>query len=418
MNRKLMRMVALILAVILGISVLSTALIIMANSEETSAQIQDRINGLQDEAEELVKRREELEKEIASTKQESLSASQKKTQIDQQIEITRLQIRNMNGQILAYNQRIAETQKLLDESLAEQQAMNEKYKARIRAMEENGSISYWAVLFKSKSISDLIDRISVIGEIARADQNMLKEMEKNNEAIAALREKVEEDRSAVLEKNAELEALNATLVKQNAAANQLMKDLANQAASMALTAKELQEQEEKLRKEIIQQQKRFEEVLEEEKRRALEEANRHNPAGGDSGASNPMFASPLPKGSCVVKVAYGYRIHQVYGYYSMHHGVDLGAAKGTPVYAIATGYVTIASYENANGNYVSLTHGNGYASVYGHLDSYTVKEGDYVKEGQLIGYVGATGWVTEPCLYLEILKNESSLNPMKYISIS
>ena len=185
---------------------------------------------------------------------------------------------------------------------------------------------------------------------------------------------------------------------------------------------EMEKEEEKLRQQIMEAQKRYDEALAEEKRRALEEANRNNAtASGDGSATGSTASisiiSPLPKGSAWVTDAYGYRIHPIYGYYSMHHGVDLAANLGTPVYAISDGYVTIATYSSVNGNYVSMTHGSGYGSVYCHLDSYVVAVGAYVKQGQLIGYVGKTGWATGPHLHFEIHKDGASVNPMNYIKL-
>ncbi|MBR2976888.1 MAG: M23 family metallopeptidase, partial [Oscillospiraceae bacterium] len=122
--------------------------------------------------------------------------------------------------------------------------------------------------------------------------------------------------------------------------------------------------------------------------------------------------------SARVTDAYGYRRHPIYGYYGMHAGVDLAAPQGTPVYAIASGYVNISTYHSVNGNYVSMGHGNGYGSLYAHLDHAVVSAGDYVKQGQVIGYVGSTGWSTGAHLHFEIHLNGSTVNPMDYISLS
>jgi len=415
MKRRVISVIALILAFLMAISVLLMALPYIS-AAETSAQIRDKISELEEDAKELESKRAKLNAEIEATKNQSLTTIQKKTQLDQQIEISQLEIQNLNDQIQEYNLLIAETQKKLDEGLAQQEELNQKYKARVRAMEENGAVSYWEILFKARSISDLIDRIAMIGEIASADRKMMRQMQENNAAIAALMAEVEADRANLQSKSAELEAKNASLLNQRTEADKLLKELVSQAATLSDSYKVIEEEEARIRQKIMDEQARYERTLEEEKRKALEEANKGN-AAGNTGTENPVFISPLPKGSCWVTDAYGYRIHPIYGYYSMHHGVDLAANRGTPVYAIAAGYVTIASYTSANGNYVSLTHGNGYGSIYCHLDSYKVKVGDFVVEGEIIGYVGSTGWATGPHLHFEIHKDGASVNPMQYISI-
>ena len=93
--------------------------------------------------------------------------------------------------------------------------------------------------------------------------------------------------------------------------------------------------------------------------------------------------------------------------------------QGTPIYATAAGTVAAASYTDAYGYYVSLSHGNGYGSFYGHMTSYIVAAGDYVSQGQVIGYVGSTGiYSTGPHLHFEISVNGSTVNPMEYITLS
>ena len=110
------------------------------------------------------------------------------------------------------------------------------------------------------------------------------------------------------------------------------------------------------------------------------------------------------------------RYHPLTGVYKMHYGVDLAAGKGTAIYAAKSGTVTTAAYGEANGYYVTINHGDGYSSVYCHMTNYTVSAGDYVAQGDVIGYVGTTGWSTGPHLHFEILYNGSNVNPMNYIS--
>ena len=100
----------------------------------------------------------------------------------------------------------------------------------------------------------------------------------------------------------------------------------------------------------------------------------------------------------------------------MHQGVDLAAPKGTPIYATRSGTVTIATYSSTAGNYVQLNHGDGYSSVYMHMTHYEVKVGEYVKAGELIGYVGSTGRSTGPHLHFGISYKGSYVNPMDYLA--
>ena len=99
----------------------------------------------------------------------------------------------------------------------------------------------------------------------------------------------------------------------------------------------------------------------------------------------------------------------------MHKGVDFPMAKGSPIYASRSGYVTIATYHRTAGNYVTINHEDGFSSVYMHMTHDVVSVGDYVKAGEVIGYVGSTGRSTGPHLHFGISYNGSYVNPMDYL---
>ena len=109
------------------------------------------------------------------------------------------------------------------------------------------------------------------------------------------------------------------------------------------------------------------------------------------------------------------RIHPIFGDKRFHSGVDLAANQGAPIYAIAAGTVTSATYSDAYGYNVAISHGNGYGSMYAHMTNYTVTAGQYVSQGEVIGYVGSTGWSTGPHLHFEMYVNGATVNPMDYI---
>ncbi|MBQ7256009.1 MAG: peptidoglycan DD-metalloendopeptidase family protein [Oscillospiraceae bacterium] len=393
---------------------MTASLLLVAVRAANSSTIKSRLNQLESEASSIATKKSNLESQISATRTKSLSTIEKKGQIDQQIEITRLEIRNTNEQIQEYNQLLAEKQTELDEGIAKQKTLNEEYQLRIRAMEEDGKISYWAILFNAKSFSDLLDRIDMISEISTADQLMLQAISENNKRIEEARAEIEADRLKLQDKASELDTLNQSLAAQNAENEKLILQLASDLETLSGTYEELDAEEDAIRAKILEQEKLYQQALTEEQKKKLSNANANNAAGGGSGG----FISPVPAGSAVVTDAYGYRVHPIYGYYAMHSGVDLAAPLGTPVYAIAAGNVNISTYSNINGNYVSISHGNGYGSLYAHLDYAVVSAGSFVTQGQIIGYVGSTGWATGPHLHFEIHLNGSTVNPMNYISLN
>jgi len=95
--------------------------------------------------------------------------------------------------------------------------------------------------------------------------------------------------------------------------------------------------------------------------------------------------------------------------------VDLGMPQGSPIYATRSGTVTTAHYSNSWGYQVVINHGDGFSSMYAHMTHYIVSVGQHVEQGQVIGYVGSTGWSTGPHLHFTIYYNGGTVNPMGYI---
>ena len=411
--------ISLMLCVLMVGGLLTSALMTMA-SAASSSEIQKTLNDLKNQAQEIADQGAALQQEIDANQSDTQTTIEKKSDIDKQITITEAEIQNTNAQIQQYSLLIAEKQSELEDALARQAEMNETYKARIRAMEENGTISYWSVLFKATSFSDLLSRIDSIHEVAEADQRMLDELDAIAREIEADRQSLEDEMAAQEEAKAALAEQEATLQAQRSEADAYLIELA--AAYDNLTDEYLanEAEEEALRKEIMEAQAAYEAALSAEEAERLAQQNQNNVAGSGSTSnvtpSTSGFISPLP-GGAYVTCAYGWRIHPIWGDERFHSGVDLGASQGTPIYAIAAGTVTTATYGDANGYYVSISHGNGYGSVYCHMTNYIVSVGDSVSQGQVIGYVGSTGWSTGPHLHFEIHVNGSTVNPMDYISL-
>ncbi len=113
---------------------------------------------------------------------------------------------------------------------------------------------------------------------------------------------------------------------------------------------------------------------------------------------------------------FGGRRNPFGGYSGEHHpGIDIGNDYGAPVYATASGYVAQAGWYGGYGNYVRLSHDYGISTAYGHMSRIAVGAGQYVKKGELIGYVGSTGYSTGPHLHYEVLENGEQVNPSKYL---
>jgi murein DD-endopeptidase MepM/ murein hydrolase activator NlpD len=121
-----------------------------------------------------------------------------------------------------------------------------------------------------------------------------------------------------------------------------------------------------------------------------------------------MFQRPVPG---VVSSNFGPRMHPILGYTRMHRGLDFRAGYGTPILAAASGRVVRAGWAGGYGQQVRIDHGAPYGSSYSHMSRMIVGPGQYVRQGQVIGYVGATGLATGPHLHYELYYNGQQINP-------
>lgn len=112
---------------------------------------------------------------------------------------------------------------------------------------------------------------------------------------------------------------------------------------------------------------------------------------------------------------FGLRIHPIYKISKFHAGMDFTAPLGTEVYSSGDGTIeSVNSGLRGMGNYVVINHGFGYSSLYAHLDSYSIKPGQKVHRGDVIGYVGNTGLSIAPHLHYEIKLNSQNVDPVNY----
>jgi len=391
-----------VLAYVLVAAMLLSALILPADAA-TSGQIRDQIENLEAQAENIQAQQNALAAQIAESEGETTDLLQQKFNLDQQIELTQQEISNQQAQIQEYNNLIAAKQSELDDALTQEAALYDQYKTRIRAMEENGRISYWAVLFSSSSFSDLLDSINMISEVAASDQIMLDRLEAIADEVAAARMELEEEKVELQAAQQGLEQTEAELASQREAADALIQELLANQAYLDESASYYAQLEDELIAQIAQLEDDYDEAV------AAENAAARPNGGGASGG----WHSPLSY--LYVTSAYGNRYDPLNGTYTFHSGVDLAASIGQPIFSVKSGTVTTASYSSVFGYYVVINHGDGFSTLYGHMTNYCVSLGQPVSGGQTIGYAGNTGRSTGPHLHLTMYYNGATVNPMAYI---
>ena len=438
-NRKrLVSILAGILAASMLLALLVSVLPVSA-SAKSSKEIKEEINALKGDRSEIWSQLESLQSQQDAAWESIEEMVDHKNNIDQQIGLLYTEIDNINAQIRSYTELIAANQEELDAAETRLAELNEKNKERIRAMEEEGKISYWSVIFKAKSFTDLMDRLNMMEEINRADKRRMNELSEAAQAVNEARAALETEKAALEESRVALQESEAVLAEKRAEADALLAELNADKRALDQMEADYEAEEAKLSAQIAaaeveftkaqkaeEEARRAEEERkrkEEEERKKQEEANKKPVDSGSNngGSGNSGGGSSNSEGwgrPCTwrkLTSPYGYRIHPTLGYRKFHNGVDLANSQGTPIYATRSGKVTVATYGSTYGYYVTINHGDGYSSLYAHMTHYVVSKGDTVKKGQLIGYMGTTGRSTGPHLHFSIFYNGSSVNPMNYI---
>ena len=405
MNRKhLISLASLLLAAGMLVSVIPAP---AQAAGKSSSAIQSELNALKDENKTIQAEINAIQGQYDANASEIQTLVNKKNAIDQEISLLNAQVQNLNDQITAYSQLIADAQDELEIAQFTLNGLNEKHKLRIRAMEEEGTVSYWEVIFEANSFTDMLDRINMMQEIAASDQSRLEEMRQAAADVKAAQEEMTLGKAEMEASSAALEESQAAMEIKRTESDEILRELAKKQDEFQIMLDESEALQDALMRDIAAKEKELANAKYEEKLAA-------QAAAGGAPASNATWRTPVS--GYTLTSPFGMRVHPVTGVNKMHNGIDMACAQGTPIYATRAGTVTTASYQAGGaGYYVSINHLDGFSSIYMHMTHYVVSAGQSVSQGQLIGYVGSTGISTGPHLHFGISYAGSYVNPLAYL---
>ena len=406
-RRKLISVIALILVGVLLLGLLAGAVAPMVGAK-SSTQIKQEIKDLENKQERIEDQLEELQAQRKENMDDMKDIVAQKNVIDQEIALIYEQMDNLNQQITVYNGLIADKQEELDIAEDRLAYLNEKNKERIRVMEERGTLSFWSVLIKSNSFFDFLDRMTMMREIAAADQRRLDEMNQVAKEIAAAKDELVVQKASVQAAKTKLDGAEAELETKRAEADALLAELSLKGEEYDALIEDAEDKNSALLDELAGLEADLDEAKEKEYQEWLAQQ-------GAAGGGTPSGDWLVPCYYTRLTSPFGYRIHPIYKEWRFHSGVDLAAPLNTPIYATRSGIVTAKQYNSSAGNYVTIDHRDGFKSSYLHLTRSVVNVGDWVAAGQLIGYMGSTGASTGSHLHFSIYKNGEAVNPCNYV---
>lgn len=355
---------------------------------------QEEIDALKSNANQLSQQKKELQSQLKQVQAEKADARQQKNLIEKQMNVIQSEIDNIADQIAKYQGLIGQKEQELAETEEKERAQYELFCQRIRAMEEEGEISYWSILFSSSDFSDLLDNFMMIEEIIDYDNSIM-------ESLLALQEQIEAEKAELEQAKAGEEAAK----KEQEAARQ---ELKSQQAEVDKLIGQISAKEDELEAAEAALRKAADAANAEIKRKEKELAAQIAAVVSESG-----FMWPLT-GYNTLSSLFGSRTHPVTGRPNNHTGIDIPAPGGTKILAAKSGVVITSTYNNSYGNYVVVSHSDGTSTLYAHMSRRNASEGQTVKQGATIGYVGTTGSSTGNHLHFEVRVNGNRVDPVNY----
>ena len=367
------------------------------------------MSSLQNKLDKLSQSIVQHKKELSNAKKKEQAAKALESELKEKVTVVQSQISVLKGQIAEVQnsiglkeQEIAVKEQQITEKEAEIADQWGDFKQHMAAMQELRDGGSVAMLSAVNDLYELLTFNEVMQDISIKDTEILDNMKNAKEALESDKLTLESQRSELQSKKADLDAQNSQMrAKQN--------ELNSSVAAAQMSAAEAQQAQKDAQAAIESDEMNYE-AVKKQIQKMIAAAAASKPTLSFTG-----FICPL-KSYSRISSEYGWRKNPVTGVNKLHAGTDFAAPGGTPIYAAASGYVQVAGWSSGGyGNYVIIYHGkmsdgNTYSTLYAHMRSVATSAGKYVKQGELIGYVGTTGNSTGNHLHLEVWKGGSKAN--------
>mgnify|MGYP000851228654 CR=1 FL=1 len=359
----------------------------------TGTVFADELGQKYDEFQRIRDQIRQTEGRLSTVRRQERSVLDELSILEERLERNQEELSRLEREIAVTEGNIRETTKALAEAEAELERQIEILGCRLRALYENGTVTYMEVLLSAADFSDFLNRADLMQEIISQDVELLESIQRKREEIAQKKIELEEQREQLL-----------TLQD---------KTLAKQAQVEADAA-----QRERLLEKIQSEKDLYEAALDELERtsRQLEELiwRLQQESGGEALVGKGGMQWPTGPSRRITS-EFGMRSHPVFGGNRMHSGLDIAAPHGQPIFAAAAGKVLVSGVQGGYGNTVVLDHGGGISTLYGHASSLLVQPGQVVARGQTIARIGSTGVSTGPHVHFEVRVNGTPVNPRDWL---
>jgi len=444
------------------LALIGSSVSVQATSKEDLLKEQQEVESRLQETEQS---QNQTSEKLVLTKQERKEAKARLDEVNSRLEDLASKIADQQAAVSVAKEELAIVTRAVSQTESKLRTQEKLIGDRLRSVQRDGDVKYIEVLLDAKDFGDLISRFSTVSEIIKQDDGVLQTYQANVKQLTEQRSeqelvlgqlKKEQRKLLILQTRiiAESEVKRTLVVRLNSQVEQLQQEQFTKAEEAAILEDQqrlISRQLEELRAAELRAQRaaaaREAEAAAEAERQAEQEAKaekeqqeQNQPTSRPPTASEPVTETPSAQpetsepGTIVkpfllpvtgyVSSPFGPRNNPLTGKSERHTGLDLVNAKGTLIKAAAGGIVLRAGSATGYGNVVMITHlidGKVWTTVYGHLDSVSVKAGQTVMPGDIVGKLGSTGWSTGPHLHFEIHRGEwavgqpNAVDPAPYI---
>ncbi|MBR3967499.1 MAG: peptidoglycan DD-metalloendopeptidase family protein [Clostridia bacterium] len=360
----------------------------------TRAATDANVTAMENKIKDIQTKKKDVLAKMNAAKNSKAEATQYKSYIDEQVNLTEEEITTINALIAELDNKIAEKEAEIKVASDNIETQYNNFKQIMRLSYEEGNASYVEMVLGSEDFYDFLVRIEQVTSLMEYSTKLLDSFKADKAALESAKESLQASKTTQVIYQGELQSRREELeALQEENANYLSalsKDISSYQATYDSYAKAEDELDKQLEKYL----------------RELQAKENSQYVGGE-------FNWPLPLNWKSISSAYGYRT--LNGKREFHRGIDIPASKNTNIYASNSGKVVTATFHYSYGNYVVIDHGGGKSTLYAHANKLNCKVGDYVKQGDVIAFVGTTGHSYGNHLHFEVRINGTAKNPLDYV---
>lgn len=367
--------------------------------------------------------------EVAKKKaQESQNLLGQLTKLKRDANESQEQIDKLEGENKKLEASIKSLNKNIDAIHADMEVLLVRLRKRVLSMYKYSSQENLHLLFSSQTTHDALITAYNLSHLMDNDKHIVDELLSKSLKLNQSRAELEHNIAKVKNQSDELKKKQNDFDATIKNTNTLLKDIQSEHKKALTAAQELENSQKEIGNRILAlTRQRIRQIEQEAKKSQANNSGKNKGKGKDNGQSKKSSSpSNIPARSLKaaslewpvrgkISAPFGSRIHPVFKTKVFNSGIDIKAASGAPVKAAASGEVLYNGWIRGFGQVVILDHGGNVSTVYAHLASASVREGDSVKAGSVLGTVGNSGTDAEYALHFEVRRGGSAQNPMNYL---